>query len=389
MKIIIAGDTVPTPSNEDLFIHSKAKDLVGEQLYDILRKSDHVICNLETPLVDDISTPIIKNGPNLHSSRKTVAALKALNIDITSLANNHIMDYGYSGLMSTIDTLSNCGIQFVGVGEDTSNIKKSILLSNNNVTIGLYACTENEFSQAKTDESGANPFDVLSSFDDVMLLKEKCDYVIVLYHGGKEYYRYPSPNLQKYCRKFIDKGADIVICQHSHCIGCYEQYHEGHIIYGQGNFLFDRVNNEFWNEGLLIEITVETDRKEVKYIPFIKENGVIRKADKHKEEEILTSFYHRSNQINDNRFVEDNYSEFARRKIGDYLTDLYGKESLLFRGINKLLGNFLRINRIKRKYNAKQIMKIQNYVQCEAHRELLIKGLQEYININKRSSEDE
>ena len=57
MKIIIAGDTVPTPSNEDLFIHSKAKDLVGEQLYGILRKSDHVIGNLETPVVDDISTP--------------------------------------------------------------------------------------------------------------------------------------------------------------------------------------------------------------------------------------------------------------------------------------------------------------------------------------------
>ena len=44
-----------------------------------------------------------------------------------------------------------------------------------------------------------------------MELKKQCDYVIVLYHGGKEHYRYPSPYLQKVCRKIVDKGADIVV----------------------------------------------------------------------------------------------------------------------------------------------------------------------------------
>ena len=67
----------------------------------------------------------------------------------------------------------------------------------------------------------------------------KCDYTIVLYHGGKEYYRYPSPNLQRVCRYMIEKGTDLVICQHSHCIGCEENYLSGKIVYGQGNFIFD------------------------------------------------------------------------------------------------------------------------------------------------------
>lgn len=80
-------------------------------------------------------------------------------------------------------------------------------------------CTENEFSSATMHSAGANPFDVLESFDDVQALKEHCDYVVVLYHGGKEFYRYPSPMLQRYCRKFIEKGASLVLCQHSHCIG--------------------------------------------------------------------------------------------------------------------------------------------------------------------------
>lgn len=76
-------------------------------------------------------------------------------------------------------------------------------------------------------------------------MSNACDYTIVLYHGGKEHYRFPSPNLQKYCRKFIEKGANIVICQHSHCIGCEENYKNGKIIYGQGNFLFDDSDDEY------------------------------------------------------------------------------------------------------------------------------------------------
>ena len=47
---------------------------------------------------------------------------------------------------------------------------------------------------------GANPFDPLETPDHIAELKSRCDYVIVLYHGGKEYYRCPSPNLRKVFR---------------------------------------------------------------------------------------------------------------------------------------------------------------------------------------------
>ena len=96
-------------------------------------------------------------------------------------------------------------------------------------------------------------------------MKAQCDYAIVLYHGGKEYYRYPSPNLQKTCRKLVEKGADLVICQHSHCIGCEEKYQDGTIVYGQGNFLFDHGDNEYWNTSLLVQIK---DDGQINYVPL-------------------------------------------------------------------------------------------------------------------------
>src|SRR5699024_1436352 len=106
---------------------------------------------------------------------------------------------------------------------------------------------------------GANPFDPLESFDHIQELKSKCDYVIVLYHGGKERYRYPSPYLQKVCRKFAQKGADLIVCQHSHCIGAYEEFEGSTIIYGQGNFIFNTLNNEFWNTSLLIKVEITNE----------------------------------------------------------------------------------------------------------------------------------
>lgn len=74
---------------------------------------------------------------------------------------------------------------------------KPYIVKINGITVGIYCCAEHEFTIATAQKAGANPFDALESLDQVYRLKSICDYVIVLYHGGKEHYRYPSPYLQK------------------------------------------------------------------------------------------------------------------------------------------------------------------------------------------------
>lgn len=65
------------------------------------------------------------------------------------------------------------------------------------------------------------------------------------------------------------KGADIIICQHSHCIGCFENYENSTIIYGQGNFIFDDSQSEYWKTSLLINIEIKDEFK-IQYIPIVK-----------------------------------------------------------------------------------------------------------------------
>ena len=207
MNIIIGADLVPTKSNIELFEKGDVDTLIGRELTDIIRSADYRIFNLEVPLVNE-SSPIKKCGPNLIAPTQCISAYKAMEIDLLTLANNHILDQGIKGLDSTIKTLKKADISYIGVGNSIKDASKPKIINCEGKKIGIYACVEHEFTVATEKESGANPIDLLETPDHIVELKKQCDYVIVLYHGGKEQYRYPSPNLQKTCRKLEEKGDD-------------------------------------------------------------------------------------------------------------------------------------------------------------------------------------
>lgn len=374
MNIIVAGDLVPTKSNIELFNNGDCLSLLGEKLVKVWNHKNIRIFNLEVPLVDKES-PIDKCGPNLSAPTSTIKGIKGLNPSLITIANNHILDQGLEGLNSTINLFLKNDIKYIGAGKNIEEARKTFVFEDNKRSVGIYACTENEFSIANTGSAGANPLDLRNIFEHIKELKEKCQHVIVLYHGGKEHYRYPSPELQKNCRKMVDNGASLVICQHSHCIGSYENYNDKKIIYGQGNFIFDGCENEYWKTSLLIDIDVK-DELEINYIPIIKKKEVVELADFDTSKSILNEFEYRSKKIKDEGFLEKEYSKFACNYIDSYLRSFAGFGKWMSR-IDRYLfkGRIINI-----KYPRNRLLKIQNYIECEAHRELLLKGLREKID---------
>lgn len=365
LSLLIAGDLVPTHSNIDLFRNADLTALLGEELLSLWNSADFRIFNLEVPLTDT-EEPIAKSGPNLIAPTNTVKGIKDLKPSLITLANNHILDQGIQGLKSTEDLLNRFDIQFIGIGDNLSKASKPYILEQEGVKIGIYACAEHEFTVATESTSGANPFDPLESLDHIQKLKEECDYVIVLYHGGKEHYRYPSPYLQKVCRKMSQKGADLVICQHSHCIGSYENYEGSTIIYGQGNFIFDRSNSEYWETSLLIKVNIN-DGLHIEYVPIIKYNNSIRLADEVQIKDIMDKFLDRSLEIIKDGFIEYKYFEFSQQMFLNYLSGLNG-ENIIFRIINKITHRKF----LKLLYSKKSLRWVRNIIECEAHRELVL-----------------
>ena len=369
MKVLIGADVVPTESNFDLFSEGNRSKLLGEELDKIWSSADIRIFNLEVPIYDKLN-PIFKCGSNLIAPTSTINGIKALNPTLVTLANNHILDHGEDGLKSTQDILNYNEIPFTGVGDDIYQARKPHIIEYNGVSLGIYACAENEFTIATEKSMGANPFDPLESLDDIYELSNKCDYTIVLYHGGKEYYRYPSPYLQKVCRKIVEKGADLVICQHSHCVGTLEKYMESTIVYGQGNLIFDGDDNEFWNTSVIVKIELN-ENIVVDFIPICKDGNRIRLANDNEKKIIIDGLNKRSEDIMKSEFINNEYKKLAQNYYSNYLTTFAGWGKLM-KIINHKIGNKL----IYSKYNQKKLLPIINYIECEAHRELILKALE-------------
>ena len=361
MILLIAGDLAPTKSNIDLFNHADTKALLGEELLFIWNSADIRIFNLETPLTD-IEDPIDKCGPNLIAPTSAIKGIKALEPSLLTLANNHILDQGEQGLKSTIKVLNKNDIPYIGVGENLTEASKPYIIKKDRLKVGIYACAEHEFSIAGENIPGANPFDPLESLDHIQELKTKCDYAIVLYHGGKEHYRYPSPYLQKVCRKICEKGADLVICQHSHCIGCFEQYEGSTIVYGQGNFIFDKSKSEYWDTSILVKLEINDSQVDTEYIPITRKGNGVRLATGQAAKEILDGFQRRSKEILQEGLIEKQYQEFAQANIQSYL----GRFSGLGKWISRIDSRLLNGMFTKKIYNKKKLLAIQNFIECEA-----------------------
>lgn len=372
MRILIGADIVPTKSNREIFENVQMEQIVDAGLCEVLQKADYRIFNLEVPLTDK-ETPIKKCGPNLIASTKSVAGIKQLGIDFLTLANNHILDQDEQGMWSTTEQLARAGIAYAGVGHNPAEAAEPYIVELDGKKVGIYCCAEHEFSIVSENQAGANPFDPLESLDHIVALKERCDYVICLYHGGKEHYQYPSPNLQKTCRKIVEKGVDLVICQHTHCIGCEEKWQKGTIVYGQGNFLFDGSESEFWQTSVLISVNL--DNKKVEYIPIQKTGNGVKLAVGDDAVKILTAMNERTVQIQQQGFIKHEYQKFAIQMLDTYMAkDIPMMRLFVFKALNKLLG--YRIS----KYNAcKKIqlfrMSYINQYECEAHQELILTGL--------------
>ena len=357
--VYIGADFIPTSTNKGLFNAGDIETLIGTEIYQMLCHSELNVFNLEMPLTNK-GTPILKSGPNLCGDTAAIKTYKKIRHLLLTLANNHILDYGEAGIKNTIELLNAANINHIGGGMNLREAHNFFPIKlSNGVSVSFYGVAEHECTIATHSSAGANPFDPLVSYDAVELLKKKYDYVVVLYHGGREEYRYPSPMLQRYLRKFIDKGADLVVAQHSHCIGCRENYNDGVIIYGQGNFLFNLDHSdEFFDTGLLLECSFG-EKMIVKEIP-IKRNGCgVRMAKGAEAEAILGGYCRRGHEIKAPGFVEENYKCFVADNIKRYLEFFWPG------AFNHFYNNMLPENYVH----------ILNNIRCEAHNELIQEGL--------------
>lgn len=212
---------------------------------------DARIINLETSITT--SNDYWKGkGINYRMHPKNVPCLRAAKIDICSLANNHILDWGYGGLLETIDTLRNEGIKTAGAGRDLEKAQAPAIEELGERGRVLVFAFGHESSGVPPDwwasaqRPGVNPLPDLSERtletirERVRREKRSGDVVVASIHWGANWgYTIPREH-SGFAHDLIDEASvDIVHCHSSHHPKGIEVYKNKLILYGCGDLLND------------------------------------------------------------------------------------------------------------------------------------------------------
>lgn len=374
MKILITGDFFVADKYQN-------KELFDYSVLDLFKSVDYRLINLESPVTENIDK-IIKTGPHLRSTKKTISRiLKDLNVDLVTLANNHILDHGETGILDTLEFLKQEEISHVGAGINLKEASKNFCFEKNNHKFSILNFAENEWSIAGNDSPGANPLDTIDNVKQIQLAKANGYTVICIIHGGHEFYNLPSPLMVKRYKFYVDNGADVIIGHHPHCISGYEVYKNAPIVYSLGNFIFTKNStHEDWYKGLVMILEIdESDKITFELKPVI-QNNISHKlslSDTNETKLINDRVKFYSEIISDNVILQEEWNSFIKKKSMHYLGQFNAINGLK----NKYLISALRKLRIDRLFFSKYYFKfILNILSCEAHLEASKSVIIKYLN---------
>ena len=214
------------------------------------RKPDVRIINLETAVTR--SNDVENKAVNYRMNPDNIPCITAANIDCCALANNHVLDWGYSGLAETLKTLKDAHIKIAGAGRNIQEAQAPAVMTIPEKGRVLVFSFGSETSgipwswAAAADRPGVNMLPDFSAatvrgiHDNIGKARLAGDIVIASIHWGGNWGYQILRGQQEFAHQLIDDAdVDIVHGHSSHHVKGIEVYKGKLILYGCGDFLND------------------------------------------------------------------------------------------------------------------------------------------------------
>lgn len=240
----------------------------SEKLKDVLKKSDIMFVNLE-----GVASDQGVDQKNLYSFRmnpSVIPALKGAGINVLSISNNHVGDWGRIAFIDTLARLKENEIFYTGGGNNSLEAETPIIIEKYGIKIGYLAFSDvgPNWMEAGTEKAGLllanNP-----RFDEIIQnASKKVDYLVVSFHFGDEYKEKHNARQEYLAHRAADNGAKIIIGSHPHVVedteiyspkSCTQSSCASFIAYSLGNFIFDQSWSKPTMQGMLLELKLFTD----------------------------------------------------------------------------------------------------------------------------------
>ncbi|MBO4678066.1 MAG: CapA family protein [Lachnospiraceae bacterium] len=261
-SIVFTGDI-----GFDRYMDGKWDDgeLIAGEVLSFLHGGDHVVANVEGPIVDVPANTATEGAVQLMHTMNpgAVNVLKNMHADIWNICNNHIMDAGEAGMKATLEQAAGAGVKTLGAGMNIDEASRPLIL-NEAGGIGLIGVGyQRGCKPAGPDKAGClnwSDYDFIQ--ERINEVKKTCRWCVIVSHGGEEFTALPTPYTRDRYLKYLEMGADVIVGHHPHVPMNYETVGDKLIFYSLGNFIFDtpyqraQFNTEF---GLLVKLNFTTE----------------------------------------------------------------------------------------------------------------------------------
>jgi hypothetical protein len=222
-------------------LNNRGFDFLFEEIRNLLAGGDVVIGNMEFP----VSPPYGSRPKIFNCNPEVIPALKKAGFTMLHIANNHIMDQGKKGIISSIEHIRNNNMDYLGVAYDERAARAGIVKVVNGIRVGFIGYT-GQLNYPKPKIQDGYHLNWLYNRDaikqDMEDMRKRCDYLVLIAHTGVEYASGPTLHDSEILKMCINQGADLIICHHSHLLQPAEKViasdgRDCFIFYSLGNFI--------------------------------------------------------------------------------------------------------------------------------------------------------
>jgi poly-gamma-glutamate synthesis protein (capsule biosynthesis protein) len=207
----------------------------------VLKSAEFTAVNLETPVT-------IRGQPQpktYHFAAPPAAftALRDAGVHLVTIANNHILDYGQSGLADTLASAKAAHFPYVGAGVNAAAAWAPYMTTINGTKIAIVGVSQvaelaSSWVATANRPGEANAIDLGQTLAAVRAAKRLARVVIVFMHWGTEGMACPDQNQLSLAPKLAAAGASIIIGSHAHMLQGSGWLGHTFVAYGMGNFLW-------------------------------------------------------------------------------------------------------------------------------------------------------
>ncbi len=286
-RILFLGDFAPTDAAAP-FIEERGYAYPFDDTRELVASFDAAVANLEAPItVRDTPSPRRPSKYTYRVHPDAVAEIRRAGIDGVTLANNHAMDYGASGLEDTLRYLESAGIHHSGAHMSEAMARRGFVLDTPGGKLGVLSYLENKLHWRLRDLAfaldapfrkwpGAARLSYRDAAHDIARMKRFADIIAVVAHWG-ENYRPVTGRQRTLGRALVDLGADVVIGHHPHQYQPVELYKGKPIVYSLGNYAFGTPGRKTMRFGMGVVLHVSRRRVSgLEFIPLLTQNRIVR-----------------------------------------------------------------------------------------------------------------